>query len=195
MNPNMIDHPIPRQHYELLRDAIGAILKIELDNKGQADAMLANIAITSTAKPIDEQELPLINVLVASGNMESKDPSGVSADYFFFVDVYVSSVEGEEASVVVRDRIAGAVRYILDHPNYDRFAFDTYVVKTSKVSGIQFTTDKQPNELNNITAARISLEVSVQENNVLDDAPIVSAATTLVRLQLTDKGYRYAYVV
>ena len=69
----MIDEIISRQNFELVRDAIGSILLIELESQKQKQGFDENINIFSErTNPIQNDELLTINLSLESGDFSNK---------------------------------------------------------------------------------------------------------------------------
>ena len=120
----MIDEIISRQNFELVRDAIGSILLIELEAQKQKQGFDENINIFSErTNPIQNDELLTINLSLESGDFSNKTQKDSQGKTFFNIDIYskgaASSIEsGSLNSSLKLHKYIGLVRYILQHTEY-----------------------------------------------------------------------------
>ncbi len=192
-----ITHIIPSQRVELLRDRIGSILATEISNQSllQNDEEINAKVWNSRILQFDKSELPAINVYHTQSSFDNKDRIDADNECLFSILVCVRNANPEDEldnkSLIVRDKINGIIRYILEHPEYKTFDFAPPFVITSIVQQIENVDINQIQETDYIVKSLITLSVKIHESiTPLNPNQLLSHLTN-VRLSLTDKGYVY----
>lgn len=194
----LINNIIPKQGFELVRDAIGAILLIELNNQKTLqgntafpETITGNILAESLIA--EDSAFPLrINVLIDSatyGNMTQKDAMGRN---LYFIDIFTSGISSSD-SAFRRDKFLGMVNYIFRSAQYRMLGLPAGTVGGTYIESFA-TLDPYKKEDTNFTSfARIQLAVRIYENASAWDALALNGIGTTVNLELTDKGYIFVY--
>lgn len=196
--PALITTPIPQQGFEFVRDQIGAILKLEIANQKVLDPTRfpeeAEIWIERTI-PADSSDEIIINVHTANalyGSMTQMDAQGRT---LYYIDIDTSAmqtddVSGSEISVKMLHKYIGVIMYIF------RSAFYRTLGLPGRIGGTyveQFQTlDPNRKEDTDFTAfARIQIAVRIQENTIPWQGITLLGNDTTVKLDLTEKGYKF----
>lgn len=192
---------IPKQGFELVRDAIGVILLEELTAQKNRRTDLEDFEILSESLvPYTSAEKITINVLLAKadyGQMTQKDAQGRT---IYFIDVVTSGEEKDDMTGSMdasfrRDRYTGMIGYIF------RSAFYRYmgpIIPQGLVGGVyveSFTNlDPYKKEDSDFTTfARIQMAVRIQEDAQAWSGVELVGVNTSVRLDLTNKGYKFVF--
>lgn len=196
--PALITTPIPQQGFEFVRDQIGAILKLEIANQKVLDPTRfpeeAEIWIERTI-PADSSDEVIINVHTANalyGSMTQMDAQGRT---LYYIDIDTSAmqtddVSGSEISVKMLHKYIGVIMYIF------RSAFYRTLGLPGRIGGTyveQFQTlDPNRKEDTDFTAfARIQIAARIQENTIPWQGITLLGNDTTVKLDLTEKGYKF----
>ena len=194
---NMIATPIPVQAFETVRDQIGTILTAELANQSSllSDPRLNATVWVERFIPFDQSEIPAVNISLIE--IENIEYNPISAEYMvrYDIDVFNSAKqqrtqEGDVECQQVLQRICGLIRSILTHPRYKTLDLPSGTIGTTKVETIGIA-DLYSQDGTFSGQARITFMVKILERNTAED-PIPSlGGLTNVRIELTDRGYRY----
>jgi hypothetical protein len=196
--PALITTPIPQQGFEFVRDQIGAILKLEIANQKALDPSrfpeTAEIWLERTI-PADSSDEVSINVHVSGalyGNMTQMDAQGRT---LYNIDIDTSGMQtelvtGSEVSVKMMHKYIGIVMYIF------RSAFYRTLGLQGKIGGTyveQFQTlDPNRKEDTDFTSfTRIQIAVRIQETTIPWQGLVLLGNDTTVKLDLTEKGYKF----
>lgn len=193
MSHSKLNSQFPPQKFELIRNIIGAILRVELDHSILTDSTLRVTTITSRLTSLDKEELPAINITFAGSTPIAKDNDGVRCTCRYNIDVHTNSKDDEESALVIRDRLAGVVRYILDHPEYASLGYPPGFVASSTFTDIDASEPSNYSETEYVSTVRLVFEIEVVDENILTEAAIIDEALTRVKLCKKDKGYVYEY--
>ena len=195
-----INEIIPSQNFESVRNQIGAILFTELQNQYTLTANeLFNASVyVERSTPFDKSGTPEINVSFIGANYDNKDHSGsVRGDNSFAIDVYTSakttdSETGDKAAMLKLHSLLGKCRYILEHTTYKTLDLSVPLIQRTIVSGISIAEMKSMDSAN-IAHGRLSFTAVFNETTTLLDAVELTLSTTVVKIGLTEKGYKYSY--
>lgn len=192
---------IPKSGFELVRDAIGAILLTELTNQktlqGTDFPEEINILAESLI-PSDSADSVTINVLLDSatyGGMTQKDAMGRT---LYFIDISTSGTEksdttGSTDSAFRRDRFVSMIGYIFRSAQYRMLGFDPGLIGGTYVESFA-TLDPYKKEDSDFTSfARIQLAVRIYENAQAWVGIEIVGNDSVVKLDLTDKGYKFVF--
>jgi hypothetical protein len=212
----MIPGIIPQQNFEKIRDRIGLIIFQELENQFDlsGDQNLQRPQFNSSeypesllvyidrVVPIDEAEMPVINVSYSGATYENNTPLYSDGANTYFIDVYAKAQANEDDNETDADRLAaiklssilGKIAFILRHSNYKTLGFEPGFIGNIKVASItifgSFRNESQQ-DLNRGLIGRIVFEVRATENTVPIEPRNANGFFTTVKLSLTDKGYVY----
>ncbi|MGC4058181.1 MAG: hypothetical protein QM743_08690 [Chitinophagaceae bacterium] len=147
--------------------------------------------------PFNDEEMPAVNVSLGSGDYDNESPRSSDGTYVFFIDVYSNAKEtdnkdAEERACSRLDRIVGAIRAILKHPDYRTLDFPAPSLSRVTITGFQKGL-ANPQDATSAKAARIQFTVRVQETVQLAEGVPLGSNYTTVKLAGTDKGYLWIY--
>lgn len=197
----MITTAIPVQRFEEVRNKIGEIITAELSNQATLinDPRLNATIWVERMAPFTSDEMPAINVgFISSENIEY---SAVHANYEckYYIDVHNRAeaktengvvMIGDVESQIVLQRICGIVRSILTHPLYKTLGFADAFIETRNVESVMIA-DPQSDDSNFISTARIVFMVRLVERNTAESAVLSTGNTTNIRLEMTERGYKF----
>lgn len=188
---------IQPQAYELIRERIGAIL---------ADEILNQYTLTSNADinaevwverktPFDKTDFPAVNVVFPNGTFDNKNARSVDGTYTFNIDVYTSSKnssskQGDKFASTTAQKILGICRAILENPVYRTLDFAAPFICNTHVSSITLP-DMSGNDADNTAMGRLVFSVRAAETTELIEAALLASNDTVMKLYLTDKGYKF----
>lgn len=193
----IIDHAIPSQGFELVRDLIGAILKQELENQKQLQNLEEEIQVFSErTTPFGNEEDLAINVLLSSANytgMTRKDTQGKT---IFLVDIYTNGksspqVSGGLDSSKRLHKYIGMVRYILQYSEYKTLLLPLGIIAGGSVDDFNIMEPAQQQDSNYIRMGRITVSYRIQENQQLVQGITFDSLVTTVKSEDTDLGYKF----
>ncbi len=190
-----IQNIIGKRNFEHARDAIGAILFIELDNQAtiqEDETIRANVWVNRISV-FDQSELPAINVRIAALNFQDKYQGGATGEDRFIIDLSVRDKD-ESKSLMICQKIAGIIHAILEDSQYKTLGFNPPFNNSSIVSSMQFSDIIPGQDAANISSAVITFDVTLLEQTEALAAPIVQEHLTGVYLAETDQGYQYQFI-
>ena len=196
----IIDHAIPSQGFELVRDLIGAILKEELENQKTLQNLPEEIQVFSErTTPFGNEEELAINVLLSSANytgMTQKDTQGRT---MFLVDIYTNgrASNGTPGGLDSSKRLhkyIGLVRYILQYSEYKTLSLPLGVIAGGSVDDFNIMEPSQQQDSNFTRMGRVSVSYRIQENQALIQGTTLESMITTVKLEDTDLGYRFELI-
>jgi len=190
---------VTTRSFELIRDRIAEILANELPNQAtlHVDANLNAPVFIDRIVPLHDEELPLVNVLMASGTYNSFTQTKQDGTYTFNVDIYVGSASSsiEDADVLSMrklQKLSGVIQGILMHPNYVTLGFARPFIEHREVANISTGIPNNNLDASSVTQARLELVVRVPETSVPMVPNDIEGWQTQVFMGLTDKGYIYS---
>jgi hypothetical protein len=212
----MIPSVIPQQNFEKIRDRIGLIIFQELENQfdltgdenlerplevdGEYPESL--LVYIDRVVPIDEAEMPVINVSYNGANYDSNNPRYADGSNTYFIDVYVKSEANEDGNETDADRLAaiklssilGKIAYILRYSDYKTLGFASGFIGNTKVASLNILgslKNENQSDANRGIVGRIIFEVRCVETVDSIEPRDMQGFVTTVKLNLTDKGYVY----
>ena len=194
-----INNAIPQQNFELIRDRIGLILKEEIDN--QANTLISDPDLNASVwverfVPFDKSDFPCVNILFSGGPFENINTVSVTGVYTFLIDVYTSSPtttgqDGDQKASFVLQRLLGIIRAILENPVYRILDFNPGTVLGTEVENLGVMDPQNNQDATSTIKGRVTLKVKACETTQLLDASPIEGFETAVKINLTDKGYKY----
>jgi hypothetical protein len=195
-----LTYQVPPANFETIRDQIGSLLKLELDNQA---ALGVNPNLTAEVyverfSPVDKSEGNVIVVNVQGCKFNNQTPVSQSNETVYNVDIFTNahetaSVEGHKGSSVKLERLAGLIRHILQSPHYDRLGLANGIIEHREVSQIRFgpVNDEQDSVFTRM--ARVDVMVRMNENQNGIDPVVAAGYDTIIKIELTEKGYKLTY--
>lgn len=193
-----ITNIIPKQHFEIIRDRIAAIIAVELDNQfmisGNYD-LDAGIYIESNDYYLDKIDMPAINVSISNGKWGNESQGSSDGVYEYNIDFYTNSKTtddgtGDFLAALKLQRLAGVVRAILKDPIYRKLDFTTPFIQNVTVSELNIRAVGRDDALNT-AMCRFTFTVKANETTELLNALKVEDWQTKVMLGNTTNGYFY----
>lgn len=188
---------IPQQGFEIVRDVIGAVLKTELEAQKIRQSLTDEINVyISRANPFQQSEKLMINVLLDSGNYSDITEKGSHERTNFFIDIYTSAKETSENdggynSTVKCDKYLGMVRFILSDHHYKTLGLPPGLIMGTYVDSFENFEPSNNQDTAFVKMSRLSFSVRIIEDQTLWDGIEISGIFTDVKLDLTEKGYKY----
>lgn len=194
---SLINTSIPTQGFEIVRDTIGAVLKIELEKQKTLKGFDYPINVyTERSAPFDQTEEVMIMVSLDSANYTNTNEMSTHGLTSFNVDIYASAkqtplMQGGYASSKKRDFFLGMVRYILQDHHYKTLGLPLGTIMGTYVEGFEIFEVSNNQDANFVKMSRLSFSVRINENQSLWEGIDISTIFTGVKLDLTEKGYQY----
>jgi hypothetical protein len=195
-----INNIISSQAFEVIRDRIGAILAIELDNQAilSYDPDLENLNIYIERKnPFDKTELSAINVCFIGGPYDNKNyGSSIRATYSYTIDCHTmantnSEQDGDERSSIKCQKLLGKCRYILENPVYKTLDFNPPFVFRVYCTRIDIADQIFKQDAVATSMGRIIFNVEVTENADLINPDKIQSYYTQVKIDNSNDGLVY----
>lgn len=185
---------IPPQNFEIIRDRLAVILADELENQVlfYNPELDANVYVERT-DPINNTELPALNVSLASGSYDNKDVTGTDGTYTFNIDAYTSAkatalANADTQSTFNLHRLLGVCRYILENPVYRNLGYVTPYISRVTVGSINIAEPGAKDALSTFMG-RLTVTVRVVETTALLPAELIAGYETAAKLYTTEQGY------
>lgn len=191
-----INYIIPQQNFEIIRDRIGAILLIEIDNQVLmgADYSIDPEIFVERSNPIDKVENPCINISLAQGSYDNKSQGAVRGTYTYNIDVYTNAksgvTPGDQKATLKMQKLLGICRAILENSVYKTLDFAPPFINRTLCAEINIRANSTPDSFNT-AMGRLSLTVVANEDTEFLEAIPIGDYWTQVKIELTEKGYQY----
>lgn len=186
---------ILQSNFELIRDRIGAILADEFaGQQSYGDSDLSGLKVWSSRSiAFDKEEMPAINVNFVHGDYFSQDASANTLIYKFSIDVHASSnsannVRGDARAMNRMNKIMGIATKILNHQEYRTLLFPAPSVQNKWIETLDVA-DVMRNDADSLIFGRAMMSVRINEDKELYTGNVIKGIDTIVKLELTDKGY------
>lgn len=197
MSSHKIEEIIPTQNFEIIRDIIGAILTVELENQKTLQGFSYPINVYSgRSTPFQDSEKVMVNVSCDSGNYNTITEFSARGPIMFTVDVYVSSKQtdtddGGKVSSIIRDKFIGMIRYILSSHFHRTLGLTDGNVLGTYVRGFDNYEPQNNSDSSFVKMSRLNFEVDIYEDQKVYAGVQISSIFTDIKLELTNKGYKY----
>lgn len=194
---SIIGEIIPEQGFEKVRDVIGAVLKTELENQKELQGFSEDINVyVGRSTPFQQDEIFMINVLLDSSNYGTFSEAIANGTVSYNIDIFASGkasdgVIGGYDSAKRRDKFLGMCRYILQHTKYKTLSMPLGLIMGTYCNNFEIFDSPNAQDSSFVTMARLSFEVRIVENQNLWSGVNLSESFTSIKLDLTDKGYKY----
>lgn len=192
---------IPKQGFEVCRDAIGAIILLELTaqkalqgNTAFPETIDGNSVLLESLIPTDSANNLTINVLLDSTTYTNMTQSAAKGMTRYFVDLHVSGLSSNE-SAFRRDKFIGMIAYIFRSAQYRTLGLPLTAGLIGGVYVDNFATqDPHKKEDSDYTSfARLQISVSIQEDADVWASVPLEINNTVVSLEMSDKGYIFVF--
>ena len=204
-----ITQAIGPSRLELVRDAIGTILRDELTNQATLQASTdPDLSSQLTALnifgerfyPINDNEMPAIDIFLFNADFDNKFQHSKRGTYHYYIDIFTasdatSSSAADATSSLRAHRLAMLINAILEDPNYLTLGFTPGdgVVQTTIMRNIKRTEETNTRDGRAVMMYRMIFEVVVTEDTQTIQGLPLTLVTTNVRIDETDIGYQYVY--
>jgi hypothetical protein len=194
----MLSNAISSQRFELIRDAIGRVLTVELANQKtlQGEEGTDVSIYLERACPVDKEELPLINIVYADTEF-TEEPTFMTSlgDNKYLIECYANSEtdptdDGDKKAAVKLAKIMGMIRAILMDSRNLYLDFSEKFIQTRRVKSITRTQPRIADALNTISGT-IEVHYLAEEVTEVETGTLEACLETTVKLSDTDKGYKY----
>jgi hypothetical protein len=191
----LITGAIPKQGFEICRDAIGAILITELTSQKaiQGSAFPEPINVLSESLiPSDSRDIVTINVQLASSGYSQMTQIDAQGKTIYLVDIYTSGVNSGD-SAFRRDKFLGMIGYIFRSAYYRMLGLPAGLIGGTYVeSFIIGETKKEDSAFTSF--AQMQISVRIQEEAQGWPGVALAQNNSGITLALTDKGYKYQFI-
>lgn len=197
-----IQHAIPQQNFEIIRDRIAQVLYEEIAHQftiTQDDDLNIKAVHIERRRALDKAEVPCINVALTNSKFDIKTGTSIQGTYSFYINIYVKAktkflVDGDYRAVLQAQKLSGVAQNILHHPVYRQLGFPgNYIIRTNvtEVDMPTFDDDPANRTIENLCRVTMIFEVVCTENFIANNTVPVEQMGTQVKLYDTDKGYYY----
>jgi hypothetical protein len=202
-----LTYQIPSSNFETIRNQIASVIKLELDNqaalRGVGNPIVPNPDYTAEIyverfTPVDKSEGNVIIISVENCRFNNQTPISQSNETLYSIDIYCNGIEtldieGYKTSSIKLQRLCGLIRHILMSPYYDRLGLANGIIEHREVSQIRFArvNDEQDSVFSRM--ARMDVSVKMNENQNGIDPIIAGGYDTIIKIELTEKGYKLTY--
>ena len=192
----LIKNIIPKQNFEHVNERIGEILKLELENQKELQGFSDPVNVyNERLDAFNQSEVLMINTMFDGSNSNDNSQKSSQGNVNYFIDIYSTGKEtptkdGGKDSAARLHKFLGMCRFILSDSQYRTLGFEPGTIGGVYVESIQIA------NLENVSAAfetmgRITVSVKLREDQPLVTGALMASALTGVKLDLTDKGYKY----
>jgi hypothetical protein len=203
--PAIITHIIPPSSYEICRDALGAILLIELTNQKtlnedpelEVNAFPEEIEgqiLLESMIPTDAVNEITINILPDTGEYVEQSQSQATGMYRYFIDIHSSGISSTD-SATRRDKFMRMCMYIFRSAQYRQLGLP---LQSGIIGGVYvekfMVQDPHKRKDSDYTSfARIHVMVRAQEIADVWEGVALEINNTKVKLENTEKGYIFVF--
>lgn len=193
---SLISEQIPSRGFEIVRDAIGAVLKTELDAQRKLqDLTNDNNIFIGRNTPFNQSEKLMINVMLDSAGYGSFNEASSHGSTTYFIDVYVSAKtstdkDGGYSASQIRDKYMGMITYILQHHKYVTLGLPVGSIMGTYVEGFENFEASNNQDATYSKMGRVTFSVRINESQTLWNGLELNSIFTDIKLELTEKGYK-----
>ncbi len=193
-----ITYQIPIQNFELIRDQIAAILKLEMANQAtlQTNPDLDPNVYTERFTPISKEEEKVLTVNLSNLELGQETQMSQKSDTVYFIDIYTFGKSdpthmGYYNSSVKMQRLAGLVRAILEDPQYNKLDFPSTFIHRTSVFNILMDDGGRFEDGSNMRMCRVQFRVEHNEDQEVKTPIDLDGNDTIVKIEETEKGYKF----
>lgn len=195
----MINDLILPQNFEIVRDAIGYVLKTELISQAQktGSRLTENCDVfLERTTPIQNEEEVVINIVLVSNDFSNKTQQDSQGKTFFNIDFYSrghanQQVSGSLNSALKLHKYIGFVRSVLQNTEYKTLGLPLGIIGGTMIESFNIMENKIEQDSDFLKMGTISYSVRVQENQSMAEGVNFEGIFSIVKLDLTDLGYIY----
>lgn len=197
----MIQELIPKQNFEIVRDAIGYLLTQEINeqklkpNSRYTEDVLVCLERTT---PISNAEEVVINIVLASSEYNNKTQKDSQGKTFYNIDVYSNGAANTEEtgslnSSMKLHKYIGIIRYILQFTENKTLGLEPGIIGGTMVENFVIMENTMKQDSDFFKMGTVFFSVRIQENQEMAPVVDLSEIFTQVKLELTEKGYIYQF--
>lgn len=192
---SLITGAIPKQGFELCRDAIGAIILTELTSQKaiQGSDFPEDINVLSESlTPFDAADQVALNIVLASSGYSQFTQIDAQGKTIYLVDIYTSGINSGD-SAFRRDKFLGMVGFIFRSAYYRMLGLPAGLIGGTYVES--FTIGEPKKEDSAFTSfAQMQIGVRIQEEAQGWPGVALAQNNSGITLGLTDKGYKFQFI-
>lgn len=196
---SLINGKIGKQNFELIGVQLGAILTDEVKNQSvlHDDSDLDASVWYERFVPLHHTEMPSVNVALARGSYAGQTVIQTDGKYTYHIDVHTSSLaqDGKDADGIAMaklQRLLGICRAIIEDPKYKTLGFAAPRIKSRHVTEI-IIAEPDADDTASCVRGRLLVVVEAPENHELLTPVLIGGNDTVVKLEETEKGYKYIF--
>lgn len=191
-----IDYVIPEQAFEIVKERIAVILTEELAEQANLAGVAAAPIFVDRIARIDDSEVPCLNVTMERDDFDNQDVKSARGTVVYNVDIFIGAEatktkRGDTIAHAGLDRVAGMVRYILQHSKYYTLGFAPGFVHRRQVQNIQIARPEQYTDAHNIAMGRVQLMVQMVETEGVSEGVLIKGYESSVKIAETEQGYKF----
>lgn len=194
-----INELAPKSSFELIRDAIAAILSVEFarqylltydqDPDLNLKVWLERVVTFSTT------EMPAINVKYVTTNFENKNPLTIDGYNIYHVDVLTDGKDkgsefGDKLANIKLQKILRTALYILNNPKYKTLGFAPGFISNIMPKQIKVT-DGDTKDGQYSSFGRLEIQVRAIESTTGVGGVLASSSYVTMKINETSDGYYY----
>ncbi|PXX26277.1 hypothetical protein C7967_11539 [Thalassospira sp. 11-3] len=193
----IITEIIPQQGFELVGERIGAVLALELANQKALQSLPDGLEVfRERITPYDKSEDVMVNVLLNNITFSNFTESNAEGGTVYYVDIYTTGIAspgktGGQTAAALLQRYLGMARYILQSTKYKTLDFAPGTIAGTYVENIQIYDIEDNQDAANVKMGRLTFRVRIYEGQNLWEGVDMGPLATMVKLQETEKGYKY----
>lgn len=193
---SLISEQISSRGFEIVRDAIGSVLKTEMDAQKVLQSLPdENNIFIGRNTPFNQSEKLMINIMLDSAGYGSFNEASSHGSTTYFIDVYVAAKTSTDkpggfAASQMRDKYMGMIMYILQHHKYVILGLPVGFIMGTYVEGFENFEASNNQDATYSKMGRITFSVRINESQTLWAGLELSSIFTDIKLELTEKGYK-----
>lgn len=189
-----INYQIPEQNFELISKKVGAIIFLELPI--QYPSPNTPKVFLNRIVPFDASELPAINVIYGGSRYPSKDRESRDSNDTILIDVTEKGIasdtgRGDALASDKLNKLIGIIAYILESTEYENLDLPVPLIRRTQIESINIIDPTKTGDNNNTVSGRLTFRVDAIESSILKQPTPAEGYTTNVKLDETDKGYKF----
>ncbi len=195
-----INIDIPQSNFELVRDKVAEIIKLELDNQAmrQNNSDFTCEVFIERFSNVNEDEGNVIIVSVDTCELDNQTPVSQSNEQKINIDVFCAAASsqtspGYEKSGKLITRLCGMITYILQSTVYDRLGFANGIVERRSVKNMRFARISDEQDAFYSRMGRVELMVKTNQTYTGIEPITAAGYDTIMKIALTEKGYKLTY--
>lgn len=197
----IISSIIPKSGFEIVRDQICSILLIELTNQKNLQGLAFPEdfdVLPESLIPTDSADKVTINVLLDSASYTGSTQKDAMGATSYFIDVTTVGEDGDgnsgsQNSAFLRDKFVAMIGYIFRSAYYRTMGLPAGTVGNVTVESFATLDPYKKEDSDFTTFARLRLSVRIYENSDAWGTVQLIGTNTTVKLDLTDKGYKFVF--